>query len=508
MNKTKIGQYLRKLRSENKMSQSELANKFSRSYINVSTNAISKWERGETIPDIDKLNFLSDLYNVSVDDILNGERYDQIDFDNIYHIHHLDYFNSKEFSGKAAKEDPTTNPIYYAITKEGELIRNKFKKHILDFLNDDISRNDTEELVYFLKNFFVLNKDYNVTTYFAFLRKLKHKKISNEEKWWEVQRYIHPIETLRLSFSNISDEEYLSPTNQKRMNYSEAWEKDALLSMIQVENPVYINRDEFGSKSIEKYEKERGKSFDTERITKDTIRYLINSGAMINRNFLSYQVGEMQTVRVVDTLENAHNKIIKPIPVCIKENNQYKFFYAENNIKNRFYIFYEYYLVKPLLTLGYTYEETFDLVNSNKEIPDEVYIRMAEVKGINKDRDIKYIKADANRVSEMFSLKVYWKEFHNFESENLLRRDDIEMFEEALSAGQFINTNTKLKWVGGLNIIEKYKYIIEKKENLSYQEFKKGRQQRRTQELLDSLDSLSLEQIRNKFFQLGGQEND
>ena len=54
-------------RKRNGYSQEELAEK-----IGVSRQAISKWERSESSPDTDNLIALSKLYNVSIDELLNG----------------------------------------------------------------------------------------------------------------------------------------------------------------------------------------------------------------------------------------------------------------------------------------------------------------------------------------------------------------------------------------------------------------------------------------------------
>lgn len=53
------------LRKANKLTQLELAEK-----LNYSDKAISKWERGESLPDIVILKQLADMYKVSVDYIL------------------------------------------------------------------------------------------------------------------------------------------------------------------------------------------------------------------------------------------------------------------------------------------------------------------------------------------------------------------------------------------------------------------------------------------------------
>lgn len=61
-----IADNLISLRKANKLTQLELAEK-----LNYSDKAISKWERGESLPDIFILKQLADMYGVDVDYILN-----------------------------------------------------------------------------------------------------------------------------------------------------------------------------------------------------------------------------------------------------------------------------------------------------------------------------------------------------------------------------------------------------------------------------------------------------
>ena len=58
---------LTNLRKEQKLSQLEVAEA-----IRVSRQAVSKWEAGTTVPSTDNLKFLSDLYGVSVDYLLDN----------------------------------------------------------------------------------------------------------------------------------------------------------------------------------------------------------------------------------------------------------------------------------------------------------------------------------------------------------------------------------------------------------------------------------------------------
>lgn len=63
----KTGTYISHLRKEKDMTQIELAD-----MLNVSHQAVSKWERGESMPDIGLLPKLSEIFGVSIDNILMG----------------------------------------------------------------------------------------------------------------------------------------------------------------------------------------------------------------------------------------------------------------------------------------------------------------------------------------------------------------------------------------------------------------------------------------------------
>ena len=63
-----IGEKITALRKKNGWSQEELADK-----MNVSRQAVSKWESDQTIPDLDKVLILSKLFNVTTDYLLKDE---------------------------------------------------------------------------------------------------------------------------------------------------------------------------------------------------------------------------------------------------------------------------------------------------------------------------------------------------------------------------------------------------------------------------------------------------
>lgn len=62
-----IGERLSKLRINHNMTQEEFAE-----YMDVSRQAVSKWELDKTLPDVNKLLKISDLFQVSLDYLLKG----------------------------------------------------------------------------------------------------------------------------------------------------------------------------------------------------------------------------------------------------------------------------------------------------------------------------------------------------------------------------------------------------------------------------------------------------
>ncbi|MEI4804058.1 helix-turn-helix transcriptional regulator [Bacillus sp. NPDC077411] len=59
-----IGMNIRILRKKNKMSQEQLAEK-----VNVSRQTVAKWENEEALPDIFKCKILSDIFQVTLDQL-------------------------------------------------------------------------------------------------------------------------------------------------------------------------------------------------------------------------------------------------------------------------------------------------------------------------------------------------------------------------------------------------------------------------------------------------------
>lgn len=75
MDTQKIGKFLKELRKENNMTQEQLGER-----IGVTNKTVSRWETGNYMPPIESLKLLSDIYRISINEILSGERLDDVKF--------------------------------------------------------------------------------------------------------------------------------------------------------------------------------------------------------------------------------------------------------------------------------------------------------------------------------------------------------------------------------------------------------------------------------------------
>lgn len=69
MEKKSIGRFIAALRKANGMTQKELAEQ-----LNVSDKAVSRWERDESAPDLSLIPVIAEIFHVTSDEILRGER--------------------------------------------------------------------------------------------------------------------------------------------------------------------------------------------------------------------------------------------------------------------------------------------------------------------------------------------------------------------------------------------------------------------------------------------------
>ena len=72
MDQVKIGQFIKACRKEKNLTQREVAER-----MNISEKAVSKWETGNGLPDVSLMLSLCELLEISVNELLSGERLDE-----------------------------------------------------------------------------------------------------------------------------------------------------------------------------------------------------------------------------------------------------------------------------------------------------------------------------------------------------------------------------------------------------------------------------------------------
>jgi transcriptional regulator with XRE-family HTH domain len=88
-----FGQKLLSLRKEKGLSQEELGGQ-----LKVSRQTVSKWELGETTPEMDKLILISELFTISLDELIKGKGASDV--------------NSKDEDTSEAKLDKPPKGVY------------------------------------------------------------------------------------------------------------------------------------------------------------------------------------------------------------------------------------------------------------------------------------------------------------------------------------------------------------------------------------------------------------
>jgi len=73
MDQKMVGMFLKELRKEKNITQEQLAER-----LNVSSRTVSRWETGNNMPDISLLVEIAEIYDVSIPEIINGERKSEI----------------------------------------------------------------------------------------------------------------------------------------------------------------------------------------------------------------------------------------------------------------------------------------------------------------------------------------------------------------------------------------------------------------------------------------------
>ena len=89
MNQEKIGKFIAKKRKDKQLTQNELAEK-----LGVTDRSISNWENGKNMPDLSLFKPLCDILEISINELLSGEKIDNKDYANKFEeniINTIDY---------------------------------------------------------------------------------------------------------------------------------------------------------------------------------------------------------------------------------------------------------------------------------------------------------------------------------------------------------------------------------------------------------------------------------
>lgn len=184
-----IGSKISKLRKDLNLTQLELAEK-----IYVTPQAVSKWEKGKSVPSIEILIELTKLFNISIDYLLDKSEILEDDYESMFKNYSRAAALNKFINLDSPSKD--INKIFYLLNKsERELILNLIITHKLDIDLKDIWPYLTDEERKFILGVVLTNKyDYNLS--------LIINNLTNQEKgicYKHKSIYQYPFINLRLT---------------------------------------------------------------------------------------------------------------------------------------------------------------------------------------------------------------------------------------------------------------------------------------------------------------------
>ena len=504
INKSKLGEYLKKLRSEKKENGKSFTLEKVAEKMDISVNAVKDWENGKSIPSLDKLQRLADLYNKTVDEILEAEDREKIDYNEKYFIVEKDWY---------LKYNP--NDTYLIRNKQIKEITKRFKELVLIRMNRYFKANEEEEFKFLFKNFynatdyckfFSIKSEEDNNKYILFKDALENvivetKEMDVSDRFWEIQKLYSEKKEIRFSFNNDILDLTSVKILQERFDVLENWQKDMMLAMYQNLTPYYYDPNRYSSKSLKRFEEQNGE-YNFEKTKKESLKFLIKHGACINRYFFNIRIKKKEENKIIDRLEELYKLCLKPLDVYICENGEYKKFKVENNEKNRFLKDYYYDFKHQLfnhedLDLNEDTEEIYNWFIKNDKVPEEVYLKIARNLNIDTNTERKYWIADVKSRSQIDKIFDRCKTQENKIRKCLL---EIDRLEKSLEKGEKTYFDYKYSISGGKDEQSIYENIESWKENLNYSEFLSNRNENETKKLFKDIDKLSFDEIKEKYF--------
>ena len=506
MNKEKMGKLLKQCRITKKMTMNNLVEALKEEYLDVTIKTVADWESGNTIPELDRLLFLSNLYGLTVDEILDGEKAKtEEDFDNEYPLLSGRLFEIKD------------NHVFSRErTEQVKKIGKRFKGLITKYYASGLSQNEKNELHYLfnktrrtLSDYYEYNRsssDDFVDFYNVLWLLKKDEGFSNEEEfYWEAQKYLnHPERPFSLDFYTICDEEVLGNNGfvQVLLKQAEPWELDAVVSGFQKFEPIGFPVDTY-SRGLDRYKEQHSKEFNREEIYKETLKYLLTHGAMLSPCFLACKLIKHKKVQVIDRLEELYRLCVRPIEIYVQDEDhpeKTKRCFVDNTGFNRF------------LEEYYKFRMTLDSCLSNEELgPKELYSLitddpgeekvielLAKIKNIDTNRERSRVLADLS-----LDLSIWRKEKNAFlerESEIEKGLREMKKLESLLEKGQKTFSVEDVEEEGPSKESEIFSFASVRKSEMTYREYNRLRDKKATKSLLEEIDRLTVEEIREKYF--------
>lgn len=495
MDKNKVGQFLKLLREQKGKTQYQVAMGLSEYGIEVSDKTVAKWEKGN-FPDMDKLAVIAEFYGVKVTDILNGEVYKPQDFEKKYFIVNNAWMNT------CPREE-----LYCTRVTQERLIKATVKELLMELIeNKSLTAMQNDELNFLLDRFYsisayAMQSNENLANDDGINLKVLRREIycqilsmhdsSADEIYWEIKKlfYYNKRATFR---RDIRGYEANIPATEEILMNLEDWEKDLLLAQIQTQNIA-----DFYDKLT--YFKLYGIDYDEERITKEGIKLLIKCGAKLNSSLLGYTQHRYERFSILDRMETLHAIIDAKIIISKfnEEKNVVEYYWAENNTKNRLIDLYYTLNCRRKNKVKLSLDEIQKLFIENDSLPESFLLeRYAEHIKPNISRKEQLLQAELMCVGEI----NVWRKCKVRELQIEEYRRELHGLEEQWNAGEQIGQIEYEEWVGEEDEKLTENDILLRLSKMSYSQYIASRNVKLTEDLIANIDTLSLDEIRQKYF--------
>ena len=263
MDKKKCGLFFKKLREERNLTQAKMVEEFSNNMgVVISETSISKWERGESFPEIMNLKDLAKFFDVTLDELCNGEKFKRENFEEKYFICNRDWHDKYYQKDKNCDSWSMNHEQIIKIEKS-------FNDLLGKIVDNAITQTQEQEFDFLCENFFSIEDDLSVEDAKFKIRKnvaLMHKS-SFAEKMWEAYKLFdckYKLDFFKDLCDNVIGD--AAKVIAERIKASKDFEKDILLAFIQKNNLTYVHKDYFC--------KVYGIKYDEEMLTKKAIKLL------------------------------------------------------------------------------------------------------------------------------------------------------------------------------------------------------------------------------------------